>query len=131
MKIVRTKYLPPLRNYTAINLFGVFFVHPDVRLTKRLVNHESIHTAQMRALLYFPFYILYLLEWLIRLFFRGHAYSNLSFEREAYDNEYDYHYLENRRHYAWVKYMRKNRNRKRRSRKKFRKKLNKKHLHNG
>ena len=107
MIIIRTRYLPPSRNYTAINLFGVFFVHPDVRVDRRLVNHESIHTAQMRELLYVPFYVLYLMEWLVRLFFRGNAYYNLSFEREAYKNEGDYDYLNHRIHYAWIKYMRK------------------------
>lgn len=130
MIIVRTKYLPPSRNYTAINLFGVFFVHPDVKITKRLINHESIHTAQMRELLYLPFYIIYLLEWFIRLFFRGNAYFNISFEREAYDNEYDYHYLEKRKHYAWIKYVKKKK-RKKKPRKRFRRKLNKYYKHNG
>lgn len=105
MKIVRTKYLPPFRNYTAINLFGVFFVHPDVALTNRLVTHESIHTAQMRELLYLPFYFLYLIEWFIRLFLKGDAYFNLSFEREAYRNESNSEYLKQRKHYAWIKYI--------------------------
>lgn len=132
MIIVRTKYLPPSRNFTAINLFGVFFVHPDVKITKRLINHESIHTAQMRELLYLPFYIIYLIEWLVRLFFRGNAYFNISFEREAYKNEYDYDYLEQRKHFAWIKYMRKKKGAKKsKKRKKFRRKLNKYYKHNG
>ena len=120
MIIVRTKYLPPSRNCSAINLFGVFFVHPDVRVTKRLINHESIHTAQMRELLYLPFYIFYLIEWFIRLFFKGNAYLNLSFEREAYKNEGNYDYLKQRKHFAWIKYMRKKKGKKK-PRKKFRK----------
>ncbi len=117
--------MPPSRSYTAINLFGVFFVHPDVVVNKRLINHESIHTAQMRELLYLPFYFIYLIEWLVRLFFKGNAYFNLSFEREAYKNEADYHYLEKRKHYAWIKYMRKkNVIRKPRFRRRFRRNLN-------
>ncbi|MBP5687103.1 MAG: hypothetical protein IK100_01680 [Muribaculaceae bacterium] len=125
MKIIRSKYLPPLRNYSAINLFGVFFVHPDVAVTKRLINHESIHSAQMRELLYLPFYILYLLEWFIRLFGRGDAYFNLSFEREAYKNEANYNYLNERKHYAWIKYMRKKKKNKKKSRKRFRRNIKK------
>ena len=64
-----------------MNLFGVFFVHPRVRLSKRLINHESIHTAQMREMLYVPFYVVYVIEWLIRLLLKGDAYRNISFER--------------------------------------------------
>lgn len=125
MIVIRSRFLPPSRNFSAINLFGVFFVHPDVKVTRRLINHESIHTAQMRELLYLPFYIIYCIEWLIRLFLKGDAYFNLSFEREAYRNEHDYHYLEKRKHYAWIKYMRKKK-RKNVSRKfrKYRKGLN-------
>lgn len=122
MIIIRTKYLPPSRNYSAINLFGVFFVHPDVAVTRRLINHESIHTAQMRELLFLPFYIIYLIEWFIKLFCKGNAYFNLSFEREAYQNEGNYDYLKQRRHYAWVKYIRKKKGSKKpKPRKKFRK----------
>jgi hypothetical protein len=128
MIIIRTKYLPPSRNYSAINLFGVFFVHPDVKVDKRLINHESIHTAQMRELLYLPFYIIYLIEWFIRLFLKGNAYFNISFEREAYKNESNHDYLEQRKHYSWIKYMRKKKGTKRpKPRKRFRRNLNKKY----
>lgn len=113
MKIVRSKYLPPSRRFSAINLFGVFFVRPEVRVTKLLINHESIHTAQMRELLYLPFYLIYCIEWLVRLFLKGNAYFNLSFEREAYRNEHDFQYLEKRKHYAWIKYIRKKKRKKR------------------
>lgn len=108
MKIVRSRYLPPLRRHAAINLFGVFFVHPDVHVSKRLINHERIHTAQMRELLYLPFYLIYLIEWLVRLLFKDNAYLSIGFEREAYRHERDPEYLEHRKHYAWVKYLKKN-----------------------
>jgi len=105
MKIIRSKYLPPLRRHAAINLFGILFVHPNVYLTDRIINHERIHTAQMRELCYLPFYIIYLTEWLIRLFPKGNAYMSIGFEREAYRHEGDMRYLQHRKHYAWVKYM--------------------------
>ena len=108
MKIVRSRYLPPLRRHAAINLFGVFFVHPNVHVSKRLINHERIHTAQMRELLYLPFYLIYLIEWLVRLLFKDNAYLSIGFEREAYRHERDPEYLEHRKHYAWVKYLKKN-----------------------
>jgi hypothetical protein len=73
---------------------------------KKIINHESIHIAQQGELLVLPFYILYILEWFIKLFFYGKdAYYNLSFEREAYKYEYDEKYLEQRKPYAWLKYI--------------------------
>ena len=57
----------------------------------------------------FHFYIIYLIEWTIRLFMKGNAYMSISFEREAYRHESDFDYLEQRKHYAWVKYLRKRR----------------------
>lgn len=112
MKIIRSKYLPPFRSFSAINLFGIFFVHPDVNVNKQLITHESIHTAQMREMLFVFFYIFYIMEWIVRLFFKGNAYMNLSFEREAYSNEDDPLYLKKRKHYAWLKYMKKKKNKK-------------------
>ena len=113
MKIVRSRYLPPLRRHVAINLFGVFFVHPNVHVNERLINHERIHTAQMRELGYLPFYLIYLIEWFIRLVMKGNAYLSISFEREAYRHENDFDYLSRRKHYAWVKYLKKKNKKKR------------------
>ena len=69
------------------------------------MNHERIHTAQQREMLYVFFYLAYLLEWLVRLPMRGNAYRNISFEREAYANQRDLDYLQRRRHFAWRGYM--------------------------
>ena len=49
----------------------------------------SNHTAQMKEMLYIFFYLWYVVEWIIRLFMKGNAYRNISFEREAYSNEDD------------------------------------------
>ncbi|MDN0052854.1 hypothetical protein QVN91_07775 [Bacteroides caecigallinarum] len=52
------------------------------------------------------FYILYVLEWLIKLMFYGSkAYENISFEREAYGCEHDNNYLENEDYFEWTKYI--------------------------
>lgn len=46
------------------------------------------------------FYIIYLLEWSFKVIFMypfSHkAYRNISFEKEAYSNEKDYNYVDNR-----------------------------------
>lgn len=79
---------------------------PNADYNKRIINHESIHIKQQGELLVIPFYVLYILEWFIKLFFYGKdAYYNISFEREAYTNEYDKEYLKNRKNYAWLKYI--------------------------
>ena len=104
MIIIRTKYLPP-KNYDAINILGFLFVHPEIILTKELINHERIHTRQMIEMLIIPFYLWYLLEWLIRLPLPGRAYMNLSFEKEAYRNMDNLNYLEHRKPFAWFKYL--------------------------
>ena len=71
---------------------------------KKTINHESIHFKQQEELLVIPFYILYVLEWLIKLLFYGKkAYNNISFEREAYGNESNFDYLKERKRYNWIK----------------------------
>ncbi len=69
-----------------------------------MLNHEAIHTAQMKESLYVFFYVLYVVEWLVNLFMYGKkAYSNISFEREAYTFQYDLKYLGIRRKYYWIR----------------------------
>jgi len=36
------------------------------------------------------------------------AYMNISFEREAYTNDNNLEYLKDRKYFAWIKYLRKN-----------------------
>lgn len=105
MKIVRNNIIP-FKGFLAINLFGILFVRGDSYISPQVINHEKIHTAQMRELLYIPFYLWYVLEWIIRLFMKGNAYRNISFEREAYTNEKDSDYLSHRNPFAFLKYLR-------------------------
>lgn len=78
------------------------------KASQRLTRHEMIHIRQQREMLVVPFYIWYVLEYLIRLpFYGSNAYMNISFEREAYshdDSEYR-DYLEQRKPYSWFKYL--------------------------
>lgn len=103
MKIYRSKRIP-FKGFAAINLFGFIVVRKGVFANETLLNHERIHTAQMRELGFIFFYILYGLEWLFRLPFKGNAYRNISFEREAYDHQNQPSYLEVRKHYAPYRY---------------------------
>ena len=105
MKIIYNNFIP-LKGYKCINLFGILFARKGVRIDDRTINHESIHTAQQKELLYIIFYILYLVEYVIKsiILFR-HAYRDISFEQEAYYYEKDMEYLKNRKHYTWIKYL--------------------------
>jgi len=72
-----------------------------------VVNHERIHTAQQRELLFIPFYIFYLIELCVRRlqYHSWHeAYRNISFEREAYTNGHNLSYLSNRKPYSFIRY---------------------------
>lgn len=104
MKIIENKIIP-FPGYKAINLFGILFVREGAKISEQDLNHESIHTAQMKEMLYIFFYIWYIVEWVIRLFKKGNAYHNISFEQEAYNNEDNLEYLNNRKHYEWFKYL--------------------------
>ena len=88
-------------------VLGLLFVHPGVRLTKELINHERIHTRQMLEMLILPFYIWYVIEWFIRLFHGGPCLYEPILEREAYQNMNNLNYLNQRRPFAWIKYLKK------------------------
>lgn len=95
----------PFKGYLCINLFEVLFVRDRLRdrLNDTVINHERIHTAQMKEMLYIGFYVWYVIEWVFRLFKYGfdfkQAYRNISFEREARENESNFNYIKERRHY--------------------------------
>lgn len=99
MKIIRNNLIP-FKGYKAINLFGVIFARRGKVIGDSTLNHEAIHTAQMRELLYVPFYLAYVAEWLVRLFLPGNAYRSISFEREARLHAAESDYLARRRHFA-------------------------------
>lgn len=100
MKIVYNNIIP-FQGFMAINLFGVLFARTEYKgkLNKVDINHEAIHSAQQKELLYIGFYLLYLLNWILT----GFRYYYISFEREAYDNEQNLEYLNSRKSYSWIK----------------------------
>lgn len=97
------------KNFTAIALWP-FILLRDSSLKSNLVflNHERIHLRQQLEMLLVIFYIWYGVEFLIRLFQykNSHlAYRNISFEREAYKNERDLHYLKQRSFWSFINYL--------------------------
>nr|DAX04788.1 MAG TPA: hypothetical protein [Bacteriophage sp.] len=106
MKVIRNRLIP-FKGFKCINLFGVLFVRSDSVMSDLDFNHEAIHTSQMKELLYFPFYLLYVSEWLYRLFkTRGNfkeAYRTITFECEAYSNQNNFEYIKIRKPYSQYK----------------------------
>ncbi|MEE1063318.1 MAG: hypothetical protein UH071_06575 [Paludibacteraceae bacterium] len=103
MLIIKNSILPT-KGFAAINLFTLLFVRKEATVNTVLINHESIHSAQMKEMLFIPFYLWYVIEWLVWLvkFRNSHlAYRRISFEREAYCHQYNPHYLKKRKLWAW------------------------------
>ena len=101
-KVILIKRHPMGKSYLAICLFGLIFsVRP---LNRYEYNHERIHAAQQKELLYLPFFLWYVIEWLVLLIrFRDgkKAYFNIRFEKEAYHHQDDLNYLKKRKHYCY------------------------------
>ena len=69
MKIIYNSIIP-FKGFLAINLFGILFVRNEYKnngLTQSTINHESIHTEQIKELGYVFFYIMYIGHVLIKL----------------------------------------------------------------
>ena len=101
-KVILIKRHPMGKSYLAICLFGlVFSVRP---LNAAEYNHERIHAVQQKELLYLPFFVWYVIEWLILLvIYRDgkKAYRNIRFEKEAYNHQNDLDYLKKRKHFHY------------------------------
>lgn len=129
MKQLPIKYnkLIPFPGYFAMCLFGTIYVreeYKDREISKDTINHEGIHLCQMED--FVPnrnnkkwktvlggciFYLLYFIEWLIKLIIsiftlgKVKAYRSISFEQEAYSNDDNYEYQDTRKKFAWTKYL--------------------------
>lgn len=85
--------------------FGIY-LKKEYLNDEKTIRHETIHWKQQMEMLIIFFYGWYLIEWIIRMFMNfGQAYRNISFEREAYDNDDNVNYLEKRKIFSWVKYL--------------------------
>lgn len=108
MKIIYNDIIP-FPGFKVINLFGFLFARKGSIINERTLNHERIHTAQMRELFFVLFYVFYVIEYLIRIpmydFDIVQTYRNISFEREAYANDEDFEYLNRRKLFAFARYL--------------------------
>lgn len=107
MILIVNKYLLA-KGFRGISLWPfVVLRHKESAGDKIFLNHERIHLKQQQELLVLPFFVFYLAEFVLRYIMYQNsymAYRNISFEREAYNNERDLEYCNNRKFWAFSPY---------------------------
>lgn len=105
MKVIINNIIP-FKGYIAITLFPFIFARS--KISNLVYNHECIHAEQQKELFIIFFFVLYIIEYLIKLiitFNHTKAYKSISFEQEAYKFEKDNLYINKRKHYCWINYI--------------------------
>lgn len=77
----------------------------DGEMNERTKRHETIHYQQYLETFFIGFLVLYLIDYLwgyVRYREGRLAYLSIRAEKEAYENDHDPSYLENRKRYAWL-----------------------------
>jgi hypothetical protein len=87
---------------SAMALYPFVLIKEDkMREDKQLINHERIHLRQQLEMGVIPFYIAYLGEYYyskwIKKMNHYDAYMDISFEKEAYQNDSNLVYLKSRK----------------------------------
>ena len=75
-------------------------------INKTSKRHETIHFQQCLELLFIGAAMVYVYDWLkgyIKYKDGKEAYYRTRAEQEAYDNEYDKDYLQNRKRWQWLR----------------------------
>jgi len=108
MILIVSKYLIPKR-FKAIALFPFILIRDNFETNNLvLINHERIHLRQQLELLIIPFYVLYFIDYILKIILfkdKNKAYKNILFEREAYLNEENMDYLQTRPFWNWTRYL--------------------------
>lgn len=108
MFVLVFKYLTP-KGFRGLTLYPfVFLKYKSDKENTVLLNHERIHIRQQLELLIIPFFLWYGIEFLVRLVHckdRNLAYRNISFEREAYQNEKNLYYLKQRSFWRFISFL--------------------------
>jgi hypothetical protein len=101
--VVLLSYLAPI-NINAITLGFIVLSREEINETTR--RHETIHFQQFLETGFIGFLLLYFYDYLLAyLYFKDGeiAYMQIRAEKEAYLNELDENYLENRKRWNWLK----------------------------
>ncbi|MBL7777536.1 MAG: hypothetical protein JNK66_04460 [Chitinophagales bacterium] len=99
----------PVLLYSGMAVFPFILIqNKELAGNDTLIRHEQIHLKQQVEMLVIPFYVIYLINYLINLvIYRQHdkAYREIIFEREAYANEQNGDYLSQRPVWSFMKYV--------------------------
>lgn len=92
VRIIENSWLAKLIGYN-ITLYPFILLIKDFESSCRnhMIHHEWVHVMQVRSFGFFSFYSSYLLEGLahlIRYKNRNSAYRSISYEKEAYGNQW-------------------------------------------
>ena len=116
LKLAYSKILP-FKGFYAITIFGKIIrrkEYENMPLSIYTLNHEGIHALQANDFCrgfigYLIFYILYFLEWLLKLIpcliCKKRPYYSISFEQEAHNYDRNLKYQDIRSRFAWTKYI--------------------------
>ena len=108
MLLIVNKYLLR-KQFVGITLWPfIVMKNEELKKDRVFINHERIHLRQQLELLILPFFIIYGVEYLIKFLKYKNAYvayRNISFEREAYNNESNLNYLKKKKLWSFVKFL--------------------------
>lgn len=118
MKIIENKILPPA-GYKAITIGPYIFVRKGTVLSGQDVNHESIHWEQYKETLIIGFFLIYVIEFILKFIspsltvcekrkgrsYWNRVYRSLSMEREAYAHQDEPKYMALRKPFAWLSHI--------------------------
>ena len=120
----------PFKGFKGLTMWPFLFIRKGATVTDTFERHEGTHAKQQFEMLCVGivltiilflvgcgwwslfglpiFYYWYGIEYIVRLFqyqtFIA-AYKNVAFEQEAYDHQNEIDYLDRRKPFAWVKYL--------------------------
>ena len=98
----------PFLKADAMALYPFILIQKETsKHDENLLRHEQIHLLQQIEMLIVPFYIWYILNYVINRFkYKAHtkAYQLIIFEREAYAQEHNDVYISQRKFWAWTGY---------------------------
>ncbi|MBB6462432.1 hypothetical protein [Flammeovirga kamogawensis] len=113
MRIIFNNILP-FKGFTAMAIYPFILIRSEFKSYQHserwnsLILHERIHFEQQKELLLVFFYLWYGIEFIIRLVIHRNtylAYKNISFEKEAYQNDKKISYLSTRKRFNWLKHL--------------------------
>jgi hypothetical protein len=108
MILLKATWFLQLIGYGGITIWPfVLYRYESDKTDPVFLTHEGIHIAQQKEMFVIGFYLWYLAFYLVERVTSSHiiAYRNIPFEKEAYMNDHNIHYLSTRRKHAWINYL--------------------------